>query len=109
MCTTGAEKREVACQTLTSRPLEVDRPSSSCRQTALARVHLPACSHPRREQILDNSNPLVIQRLQSSDVVQQNPKPDPRAWIAPLAAHVVEQATEALQREREDEEDEFDD
>ena len=58
-------------------------------------------------QILDNSNPLVIQRLRSSDVVQQNPKPDLRAWIAPLAAHVVEQATLAQQREREDEEDEF--
>ena len=59
------------------------------------------------DQILDNSNPLVIQRLQSSDVVQQNPKEDSRAWIAPLAAHVIEQATAAQQREREDEEDEF--
>jgi len=58
-------------------------------------------------QILDNSNPLVIQRLQSSDVVQRNPKEDSRAWIAPLAAHVIEQATAAQQREREDEEDEF--
>ena len=64
--------------------------------------------HPSAlDQILDNSNPLVIQRLQSSEVVQLNPKEDSRAWIAPLAAHVIEQATAAQQREREDEEDEF--
>ena len=49
----------------------------------------------------------MIQRLQSSAVVQQNPKPDLRAWIAPLAAYVIEQASVAQQREREDEEDEF--
>ena len=48
-----------------------------------------------------------MQKLQSSDLVRQHPKPDRRAWIAPLAAHVVERATVAQKQEREDEEDEF--
>ena len=60
-----------------------------------------------RQQILENSNPSVIEKIETSDLVRQNPKPDRRAWIAPLAAHVAERAMTAQQREREDEEDEY--